>query len=122
MANRMNYVTAGLINQPQIWIEGRTSNFINYLLLGLINQPQFRMENKGVNMDSEITTDEGKGKEVQVHMQGGSGGAVYGLGIIGAAIYYINKGVTPQEKVIGFLKALVWPVFLVKEALEFLEK
>jgi hypothetical protein len=123
MANRMNYVLVGLVNQPQIRIKGgMVSNFVNYLILGLINQPQFRMDQQGEPMDNEITTTENKDKEVQVRVQGGSGGAVYGLGIIGACIYYISRGVTPQEKVIGFLKALVWPVFLVKGVLELLEK
>jgi len=124
MSNRFNYVLVGLINQPQVRIEQRAiSTFINYLLLGIINQPQFSMEKQGDNMNDEITSTKEKDKDdVQVRVQGGSGGAVYGLGIIGAAIFYISRAVTPQEKAVGFLKALVWPVFLVKEALEFLEK
>lgn len=74
-------------------------------------------------MDTNITpSNEKEDQKVNVRVQGGSSGAVYGLGIIGAAIYYINKGLNPQEKALGFLKALVWPVFLVKQALEFLER
>jgi len=73
-------------------------------------------------MTTEITPTEEKGDNVNVRVQGGSSGAVYGLGMIGAAIYYISRAITPQEKVLGFLKALVWPVFLVKEVLEFLHK
>ncbi len=73
-------------------------------------------------MNTEITPTEKEDKKVDVRVQGGSSGAVYGLGVIGACIYYISRGTTPQEKAIGFLKALVWPVFLVKEVLEFLEK
>lgn len=45
-----------------------------------------------------------------------SGGAVYGLGLIGAAIYFISQAATFGAGVIGFLKALVWPGFLVYEA------
>ena len=45
-----------------------------------------------------------------------SGGAVYGLGMIGAAIYFISQAATFGAGVIGFLKALVWPAFLVYEA------
>jgi hypothetical protein len=124
MSNRFNYVLVGLVNQPQIDIRHKVMpNFINYLLLGVINQPQFRLEQKGENMeDDELTSDGEKEKDVQVRVQGGSGGAVYGLGLIGACIYFINRGVTPQDKLVGFLKALVWPVFLVKGAFEFLEK
>ncbi len=47
-----------------------------------------------------------------------SGGAVYGLGLIGAAIYFISTSTTFWLGVLGFLKALVWPAFLVYEALK----
>lgn len=47
-----------------------------------------------------------------------SGGAVYGLGLIGAAVYYISVATTFWAGVLGFLKALVWPAFLVYEALK----
>jgi hypothetical protein len=76
----------------------------------------------GGNMTTELNTTENEDKNVQVKVQGGSSGMVYGLGLIGACIYYISRGTTTQEKVLGFLKALVWPVFLVNELLEFLEK
>jgi hypothetical protein len=73
-------------------------------------------------MTTEITPTKEEDKNVNVRVQGGSSGAVYGLGMIGACIYYISRGTTNQEKALGFLKALVWPVFLVKGVLEFLEK
>jgi hypothetical protein len=47
-----------------------------------------------------------------------SGGAVYGLGLIGAAIYFISHATTFWLGVLGFLKAIVWPAFLVYEALK----
>jgi len=47
-------------------------------------------------------------------------GAVYGLGFIGAAIYFISTSVGFWMGVVGFLKALVWPAFLVYEALKYL--
>ena len=50
----------------------------------------------------------------------GAAGAVYGLGFIGAAIYFISQAVTFWAGIIGFLKALVWPAFLVYEALKYL--
>jgi len=43
-------------------------------------------------------------------------GAVYGLGLIGAAIYLISTATSFWIGVLGFLKALVWPAFLVYEA------
>ncbi len=45
-----------------------------------------------------------------------SGGAVYGLGFIGAAVYYISVATSFWSGVVGFLKAIVWPAFLVYEA------
>ena len=44
--------------------------------------------------------------------------AVYGLGFIGAAIYYIMQATSFWWGVLGFLKAIVWPAFLVFEALK----
>ncbi len=45
-------------------------------------------------------------------------GAVYGLGMIGAAIYYISAATTFGMGFLGFLKALIWPLLLVMEALK----
>lgn len=49
-----------------------------------------------------------------------TGAAVYGLGFIGAAIYYIGHAVSFWGGVLGFLKAIVWPAFLVYRAFQFL--
>ena len=46
-------------------------------------------------------------------------GAVYGLGLIGAAVYYISSATSFWGGVVGFLKALVWPAFFVYELLKF---
>lgn len=46
-----------------------------------------------------------------------SSDAVYGLGLIGAAVYYISIATSFWGGVLGFLKALVWPAFLVYEVL-----
>jgi len=54
---------------------------------------------------------------------GGSGiaGAAYFMGFIGAAVYYIQNAASFGIGVLGFLKALVWPAFLVYNLLEFLK-
>ncbi|HPF93171.1 MAG TPA: hypothetical protein PLV65_04510 [Tenuifilaceae bacterium] len=44
--------------------------------------------------------------------------AIYGIGLIGAAVYYISVATGFWMGVLGFLKALVWPAFLVYEALK----
>lgn len=46
--------------------------------------------------------------------------AVYGLGLIGAAIFFISKATTFWIGVLGFLKAIVWPAFLVYELMKHL--
>lgn len=55
----------------------------------------------------------------RVH-ESGTAGAVYFLGLIGAAVYYIGQATGFWMGVLGFLKALVWPAFLVHGALKFL--
>ena len=42
------------------------------------------------------------------------------LGIIGAAVYYIGAATGFWAGVLGMLKALVWPAFLVYEVLMYL--
>lgn len=44
---------------------------------------------------------------------GGGGGAVYGLGLIGALIYYLGHATTFGMGLLGILKAIVWPAILV---------
>jgi len=51
---------------------------------------------------------------------GNCNGGAYGLGVIGAAIYYISVATGFWAGVLGVLKALVWPVFLVLETLKFI--
>ena len=48
------------------------------------------------------------------------GGGIYGLGFVGAAIYYISTASGFWMGVVGFLKALVWPAFFVYETFKFL--
>ncbi len=49
-------------------------------------------------------------------------GAVYGLGFIGAAVYFISHAAGFWMGVLGFLKAIVWPAFLVYGLLDFIAK
>ena len=52
----------------------------------------------------------------------GGGDAVYGIGVIGAWVYYLKRATTNQERALGLAKGLVWPAFLVYALLVFLEK
>jgi len=50
------------------------------------------------------------GKDVKVDS---SAGAVYGLGLIGAAVYFISHSTGFWMGAVGLLKALIWPALLV---------
>lgn len=52
---------------------------------------------------------------------GGAPSAVYGLGFIGAAVYYIQHAPTFGVGVVGFFKALVWPALLIYRVLALLK-
>lgn len=49
----------------------------------------------------------------------GGSNMVYCLGIIGAAIYYIQSADSFWIGVLGLLKALIWPVLLVMKLFEY---
>ena len=43
--------------------------------------------------------------------------AVYGLGLVGAAVYYIQMASGFWAVIVGLIKAILWPAFLVYEVL-----
>lgn len=49
-----------------------------------------------------------------------TGGGFYFLGFVGSAVYFISQSTGFWLGVLGFLKALVWPAFLVYELLAYL--
>jgi len=55
------------------------------------------------------------------HSNHATGGAVYGLGFIGAFLYYIIHATSFWIGFLGFLKAIVWPAFLTYRLFEFLK-
>lgn len=48
-------------------------------------------------------------------MGGGKAGGppIYGLGVVGAAVYYLHTTVGFGPSILALLKALVWPAYLV---------
>jgi hypothetical protein len=80
-------------------------------------------DSKGEKMTTETPLTQADNQKMVVNYRGGSGGGgVYGLGLIGAWVYYIGRATTNRERVVGFLKGLVWPAFMVYELFVFLEK
>ena len=73
-------------------------------------------------MTTESTVAEQKHQESKENHQGGGSGAVYGIGLIGAWVYYFKRATTFREGIVGFFKGLFWPAFLVYELLVFLKK
>ncbi len=68
--------------------------------------------------DARVVTEERP--RVKIIRQNGASGAVYGLGMIGAWVYFMGHATTFWLAVLGFLKGIVWPAFLVYEALKYL--
>lgn len=64
-------------------------------------------------------TSKPKSKNYQSNAAAG-GGAVYGLGLIGALIYCLQHAANFSQILIGIFKALVWPAFLVYKLFELL--
>jgi len=50
----------------------------------------------------------------------GPGGAIYGLGFLGALIYYLTTAASIWAGLIGIVKAIFWPAVVVYGLLKFL--
>jgi hypothetical protein len=62
-------------------------------------------------------------KQQRQRARGASPGeAVYGLGLVGALVWYWQQAQSPGERAVSVVKALVWPAFLVYDALEALHR
>mgnify|MGYP001580238941 FL=1 len=70
-------------------------------------------------MNNDTTPPQSQGRK-NISCHGASGGA-YGLGFLGALVYYIQHASSFAEGLLGFLKALVWPAILVYKLLDFLK-
>ena len=51
----------------------------------------------------------------------GASGAIYGLGFIGALVYYIQHATSIWTGLLGILYSFFWPAFLVYKLLEYLK-
>lgn len=69
--------------------------------------------------DDKNTKDECEQKDGSKNMKdNASSGALYGMGVIGAVIYFISTATSFWMGALGVLKAMVWPAFLVYYALK----
>lgn len=47
-------------------------------------------------------------------------GAIYGLGFLGALVYFMQHSATLLDVILGFFKAVFWPGVIVYKVLELL--
>ena len=71
-------------------------------------------------MTTEPNLSEKVYQKTKVIHRGGASEAVYGLGLIGAWVYFIGHATTFWLGVLGFLKGIVWPALLIYEVLKYL--
>jgi hypothetical protein len=71
-------------------------------------------------MTTEPRSNEQEIRKPKVIYKGGASDAVYGLGLIGAWVYYLGQATTFWLGALGILKGIVWPALLVYELLKFL--
>ncbi len=55
-----------------------------------------------------------------VYRQSG-GDAVYGIGVIGALVYYLSHATDFKSGALGVFKALFWPAYMVYKVIELLK-
>jgi hypothetical protein len=73
-------------------------------------------------MTTDINPTEQDTQNNEGNIQTNSSNAVYGLGLIGAWVYYIGRATTFREGLQGFFKGIFWPAFLVHDLLKFLQE
>jgi hypothetical protein len=71
-----------------------------------------------MNTGPNSTKDDRQGRKI-VYRNAASA-PVYGLGLIGALVYYISHAATFWIGVLGIFKAIFWPAMLVYELLKYL--
>ena len=71
-------------------------------------------------MTTESKSNEQQIRKPKVIYKGRGSEAVYGLGLIGAWVYYFTHAATFWLGVLGFFKGIVWPAMLVYEWLKYL--
>jgi hypothetical protein len=69
--------------------------------------------------DAESTKNDHRGRKV-IYRNAASA-PVYGLGFIGALVYFLQHATTFWIGVLGFFKAMLWPAVLVYELLKYLK-
>lgn len=60
-------------------------------------------------------------KMKSINCGGNNGSAVYGLGFVGALVYFLQHSTGFMDAILGVVKAVLWPGFLIYRVLELLK-
>ena len=90
---------------------GKKNSFNEQKIEELIEKGVKKLE----NMDC------GKQKSFKSRCSSGATGCIWFLGFVGSAVYFIQQATSFGVGVVGLLKALVWPAFLVYHLFSFLK-
>ncbi len=71
----------------------------------------------GTVRETAVSEDAAKGHARQRNAPPPAGGAVYGLGMIGALVYFLRTADSREDYILAVGKAVVWPAILVYLAL-----
>jgi hypothetical protein len=77
-------------------------------------------DTEGFQMTTDTNSPRQEQRRTKVVYKGAASAPVYGLGFIGALVYYLGHAATFWIGVLGFFKAIVWPAMLVYELLKYL--
>ena len=72
-------------------------------------------------MTNETKTPEHDNKGRKVIYKNAGSAPVYGIGLVGALVYYLQHATTFVVGLVDILKAIVWPAMVVYKLLEFLK-
>ena len=71
-------------------------------------------------MTTESNTPVAERRVKRVKYRAAASAPLYGMGFIGALVYYLGHAGTVWIGLLGFFKALFWPGFLVYELMKYL--
>ena len=71
-------------------------------------------------MTDETNSPKQESQKTKVVYKGAASAPIYGLGMIGAWVYYISHATTFWLGVLGIFKGIFWPAMLVYEAMKYL--
>jgi len=57
----------------------------------------------------------------QIKKAGNQGSVLYGMGFIGAVVYFISHAISFWAGILGIIKAIFWPAFVIYKVLELLK-